>query len=85
MENYRLLQFGQCVEQLLGKRTVDSDLRMIYVNHARVQVDYSRQLDAEWNKILPNGNVGGGAGSAGEVGGVDVDGVLSKEAEMMMI
>jgi sorting nexin-1/2 len=69
------------------KHTVDSDLRMIYVNHARVQVDYSRQLDAEWNKILPNGNVGGGggAGSAGEVGGVDDDGVLSKEAEMMMI
>ena len=64
------------------KHTVDSDLRMIYVNHARVQVDYSRQLDAEWNKILPNGNVGGGAG---EVGGVDDDGVLSKEAEMMMI
>lgn len=68
------------------KNTVDADLRMIYVNHARVQVDYSRQLDAEWNKILLNGNVGGGgASSAGEVGGVGDDGGLSKEAEMMMI
>ncbi|KAL7497352.1 hypothetical protein ACHAWT_007587 [Skeletonema menzelii] len=63
------------------KHDVDAQLRLLYVNHARVQVDYSRQLEFEWNKLLPNG---GGDGMNGRVGGVD-DGVLSKEAEMLMI
>ena len=65
------------------KHSVDTELRLLYVNHARVQVDYSRQLDAEWNKLLPNGN-----GVNGRVGGSSSgtgDGGLSKEAEMMMI
>jgi len=67
------------------KHSVDAQMRLLYVNHARVQVDYSRQLDVEWNKLLPNGNGGGGAVN-GRVGGSGVDdGVLSKEAEMMMI
>ena len=67
------------------KHSVDAQMRLLYVNHARVQVDYSRQLDVEWNKLLPNGNGRGGAVN-GRVGGSGVDdGVLSKEAEMMMI
>ena len=68
------------------KHSVDAQLRLLYVNHARVQVDYSRQLDVEWNKLLPNGNAGSGGAVNGRVGGSGVDdGVLSKEAEMMMI
>jgi len=68
------------------KHSVDAQLRLLYVNHARVQVDYSRQLDVEWNKLLPNGNAGSGGAVNGRVGGSGADdGVLSKEAEMMMI
>lgn len=70
------------------KLSVDAEMRLLYVNHARVQVDYSRQLDVEWNKLLPNGG-GGGDGVNGRVGGAGGsgvnDGVLSKEAEMLMI
>jgi len=68
------------------KHSVDAQLRLLYVNHARVQVDYSRQLDVEWNKLLPNGNAGSGGAVNGRVGGSGADdGVLSKEAEMLMI
>ena len=42
------------------KLSVDAEMRLLYVNHARVQVDYSRQLDVEWNKLLPNGGAGVG-------------------------
>jgi len=49
-------------------------------------VDYSRQLDVEWNKLLPNGHGGGGlSGRVGGGGSGEDDGGLSKEAEMMMI
>ena len=40
---------------------VDESLRKIYVSHAKIQVDYSRQLDGEWNKLLPSGANGGGS------------------------
>ncbi|KAL7464011.1 hypothetical protein ACHAXS_004355 [Conticribra weissflogii] len=47
------------------KAEVDESLRRIYVEHARVQVGYSRQLDAEWNKLAGMGvGVGGGPGPA---------------------
>jgi sorting nexin-1/2 len=69
------------------KHYVDGELRQLYVNHARVQVDYSRQLDVEWNKLLPNGHGGanGRVGGGGSNSGAGNDGGLSKEAEMMMI
>eukprot|EP00574_Skeletonema_japonicum_P009131 CAMPEP_0201717686 /NCGR_PEP_ID=MMETSP0593-20130828/3367_1 /ASSEMBLY_ACC=CAM_ASM_000672 /TAXON_ID=267983 /ORGANISM="Skeletonema japonicum, Strain CCMP2506" /LENGTH=488 /DNA_ID=CAMNT_0048207805 /DNA_START=77 /DNA_END=1543 /DNA_ORIENTATION=+ len=68
------------------KHSVDAEMRLLYVNHARVQVDYSRQLDVEWNKLLPNGgDVGGVNGRVGGSGSGADDGVLSKEAEMLMI
>jgi sorting nexin-1/2 len=66
------------------KHSVDADLRLVYVNHARVQVDYARQLDVEWNKLLPNGSGDeSGVGRAGSSNSVDDE--LSKEADMMMI
>lgn len=65
------------------KHGVDAELRVLYVNHARVQVDYSRQLEFEWKKLLPNGGGDGMNGRGG--GGVDDGGALSKEAEMLMI
>ncbi|KAL7481333.1 hypothetical protein ACHAW6_007012 [Cyclotella cf. meneghiniana] len=34
------------------KSSLDQELRGVYVRHAKVQVDYSRQLDAEWGKLL---------------------------------
>jgi len=68
------------------KHNVDGELRLLYANHALVQVDYSRQLDVEWNKLLPNGHGGGGlSGRVGGGGSGEDDGGLSKEAEMMMI
>lgn len=45
------------------KKDVDQQLRKLYVSHASVQVDYSRQLDSEWNKLLPNGSGGRSGGS----------------------
>ena len=64
------------------KHSVDAELRQLYVNHARVQVDYSRQLDVEFNKLLPNVS----SGVNGQLGdGIVDDGDLSKEAEMLMI
>jgi len=67
------------------KVSVDAEMRLLYVNHARVQVDYSRQLDVEWNKLLPNGGGDGGVRVGGTGGSGVNDGVLSKEAEMLMI
>lgn len=64
------------------KRGVDEKLRMLYVSHARCQVDYSQQLDAEWGKLLPN-NGGGSVNAAGGARSVSPAG--SKEAETLMI
>jgi len=72
------------------KRGMDEKLRKLYVSHARVQVDYSRQLDAEWGKLLPISSGGSGSGgSANGAGGAaasrSVSPSGSKEAEMLMI
>lgn len=42
------------------KRTVDTELRILYANFARVEVENSGQLDAEWKKLL-FGSVGDGS------------------------
>jgi hypothetical protein len=42
------------------KRTVDTELRILYANFARVEVENSLQLDVEWKKLLP-GSVGDGS------------------------
>jgi hypothetical protein len=42
------------------KRTVDTELRILYANFARVEVENSGQLDAEWKK-LSFGSVGDGS------------------------
>ena len=44
------------------KKEVDKELRNLYMAHASVQIDYSKQLDAEWTKLLPGGGNGGGSG-----------------------
>jgi len=65
------------------KLGVDEELRKLYVSHARVQVDYSRQLDAEWGKLLPNN--GGGVNGARTASSRSVSPAGSKEAETLMI
>ena len=42
------------------KRTVDTELRILYANFARVEVENSCQLDVEWKKLL-SGSVGDGS------------------------
>jgi len=67
------------------KMDVDEQLRRLYVSHARVQVDYSRQLDAEWEKMLPNSAAGSGV--AGNGGNASHTSSLDdlKKAETLMI
>lgn len=70
------------------KRTVDEELRELYVNHARVQVDYSRQLEAEWRKLTPNngsGASGGGVGGAAGMSRKGSSGSSAKDKETLMI
>lgn len=69
------------------KRNMDLELRRLYASHARIQMDYSAQLDAEWRKLLPNN---GGAGSGGSTplqrrGSGGSGGSGSDKAEMLMI
>lgn len=74
------------------KSSVDEELRRLYVSHARVQVDYSTQLDGEWKKLLLLNGSNGGSGGSGSgskdslrrstSGGASS---ASKEAEMLMI
>ena len=63
------------------KHNLDEELRGVYVRHARVQVDYSRQLDGEYNKLLGSG----GRGSNGSGGKVDLVKNGGGDAEVMMI
>lgn len=64
------------------KKSVDIELRKLYVAHAKIQCDYSAQLDAEWDKLLPNAN--GGASRSPAMSKKSSDG-SSDKAEMMMI
>jgi hypothetical protein len=67
------------------KSDADMELRKLYVAHARVQVDYSMQLDTEWRKMLPEGeqkNGGGVSKAALRRAGSSGSG---KEAESLMI
>ena len=63
------------------KQGVDLELRKLYVSHARVQVDYSKQLENEWSKMLTHNT---GSRSVSPVASL-ASGSSSKEAEMMMI
>jgi len=66
------------------KRNVDEELRKLYVSHAKVQVDYSQQLDAEWKKLT--GGVGGSGGSVGSNGGTtSARSSISGDPETLMI
>jgi hypothetical protein len=38
---------------------LDEELRGVYARHARVQIDYSKQLDGEYGKLLGDGSVTG--------------------------
>eukprot|EP00581_Thalassiosira_minuscula_P000911 CAMPEP_0183745666 /NCGR_PEP_ID=MMETSP0737-20130205/66362_1 /TAXON_ID=385413 /ORGANISM="Thalassiosira miniscula, Strain CCMP1093" /LENGTH=484 /DNA_ID=CAMNT_0025981345 /DNA_START=104 /DNA_END=1558 /DNA_ORIENTATION=+ len=70
------------------KRNVDEDLRKIYLSHAKVQVDYSHQMDTEWGKLVQkssNGSAAVGSGTRGSVGSGSATSGGSKEAEMLMI
>ena len=59
--------------------SLDKELRSVYTKHARVQVDYSRQLDGEWGKLL--------AGESGKrvVGASAVKKDGDQDADVMMI
>jgi len=63
------------------KAEVDESLRKIYVDHAKVQVGYSRQLDAEWNKLA---GMGSGPGPAIPMRKSTSSGVAS-DTEILMI
>ena len=63
------------------KQGVDLELRKLYVSHARVQVDYSKQLENEWGKMLTHNT---GSRSVSPVASL-ASASSSKEAEMMMI
>lgn len=78
------------------KYNVDVELRKLYVSHAKVQVDYSTQLENEWKKLsLQPGKEYGRGSSGGSGTGAPTRSVSpsatslasagSKEAEMMMI
>ena len=60
------------------KVNLDGELRGVYVRHARVQVDYSGQLNGEYGKLL-----GGGAGDERRGSGNVKNG--DKDADVMMI
>ncbi|KAL3827626.1 hypothetical protein ACHAXA_000499 [Cyclostephanos tholiformis] len=67
------------------KRMVDLELRNLYANLARVEVEHTQQLDGEWNKLL---NAGGGvSANDGSYKSMTVSPPLtpSRDAEMMMI
>lgn len=66
---------------------MDEELRKIYVQHAKVQVDYSQQLDGEWRKLLPTGGGGsvGGGGMGRARSSVSGSGSGSQDADILMI
>ena len=63
------------------KHNLDEELRGVYARHARVQVDYSKQMDGEYNKLLGHG----GRSSNGSGGKVDLIKNGGGDAEVMMI
>jgi len=67
------------------KRYVDEELRKLYVSHARVQVDYSQQMDSEWKKLAGTQSNGGSNGTRGGPGSSVVSPGGSTEAETLMI
>ena len=68
------------------KQGVDLELRKLYVSHARVQVDYSQQLENEWKKLLPQNGSSPRSSVSGRVSpSTSLASASSKEAEMMMI
>ncbi len=56
------------------KMGVDVELRKLYVIHARLELNYSEQLDCEWRKML-NLTRSAGDGGVKDVGGVLKDGM----------
>lgn len=76
----------QCNERVFRefdrfKWNLDGELRRLYVRHARVQVDYSEQLNGEYGKLLGGGGESGGRG----MGGVGAVGNGDGDADVMMI
>ena len=67
------------------KRHVDEELRKLYVSHAKVQVDYSQQMDSEWKKLAGAPGGGGGNGARGGPGAGAGGAGGSTEAETLMI
>ena len=63
------------------KANLDDELRNVYVKHARVQVDYSRQLDGEYSKLLGEERSGSGAVVRSKAKSDDGD----QDADVMMI
>jgi sorting nexin-1/2 len=63
------------------KRVVDMELRSLYANLARVEVEHTQQLDGEWNKLLIIG--GGGTYKSTTVSPPSTP--SRAESEMMMI
>ena len=66
------------------KRAVDAELRGLYANLARVEVEHTQQLDGEWKKLLSAGGGGNGAYMSTTVSPPSTPSRAS-EAEMMMI
>jgi sorting nexin-1/2 len=67
------------------KRNLDGELRRVYVRHGRVQMDYSRQLEGEYAKLLNFGGGDGGLEKKEYVGGVSGDQQQPQEADVLMI
>ena len=67
------------------KANADEELRKLYVSHARVQVDYSKQLEGEWKKLLPNNGNGSAAEQLRRSASGGSGGSGSDKAEMLMI
>lgn len=72
------------------KLDVDVELRKVYVIHARVELDYSTQLDCEWRKMLnppsgSGGDSGGGVGndSIGSLPSLNSSGNDAEEMQMI--
>merc|ERR1719253_2292743 len=61
------------------------ELRKLYVSHAKVQVDYSQQMDSEWKKLAGAPGGGGGNGARGGPGAGAGGAGGSTEAETLMI
>lgn len=67
------------------KRVVDTELRKLFANLARVEMEHSGQLDAEWKKLLVGGSVGAVSAKGKSIKPTIVPTSPSEEAEVLMI